>query len=107
MIDQWFKKDIQAILKQHTVAVFIDESGAGQFLLNTIDGEFTLYETHSEIEELHAKYLIERNPHGQRNIIYTHTPKEKLNLSVNTVKPMAALRSDIYIIISKTRCIRL
>ncbi len=78
MIDSWFKNDLRAICDQHPVAVFIDESGAGQFLLNTIDGEFTLYEAHSEIEELHAKYLIERNPSVQRNIIYTRTPKKKL-----------------------------
>ena len=78
MIDQWFKNDLQAILEHHSIAVFIDESGAGQFLINTIDGEFTLYETHSEIEELHAKYSIERNPSVQRNIIYTRTPKKKL-----------------------------
>jgi len=78
MIDQWFKKDLQVILEQHAVAVFVDESGAGHFLINTIDGEFTLYETHSEIEELHTKYLIEKNPSAKRNIIYTRTPKEKL-----------------------------
>ena len=27
MIDQWFKHDLQDIYEQHTVAVFIDESG--------------------------------------------------------------------------------
>ena len=78
MIDQWFKKDIQAILKHHTTAVFIDESGAGQFLINTIDGEFTLYEAHSEIEELHVKYQLERKSSFQRNIVYTRTPRKKL-----------------------------
>ena len=79
MIDQWFKKDLQNILEEHPVAVFIDESGGAEFLLHTVDKEYTLYIAHSEIEELHAKYLIERrHPTQEKILIYTQTKKEDL-----------------------------
>lgn len=79
MIDQWFKKDLQNILDQHSVAVFIDESGDAEFLLRTVEKEYTLYNAHSEIDELHAKYLIERRqPTREKFLIYTRTKKEDL-----------------------------
>ncbi|MDD2389457.1 MAG: PglZ domain-containing protein [Desulfobacterales bacterium] len=79
MIDKWFKKDLQGIFEQHPVAVFIDESGDAEFLLRTVGTEYTIHTAHSEIEELHVKYLIERGqPSPEKYLIYTHTDKDKL-----------------------------
>ncbi len=79
MIDQWFKKDLQRVFDRHSVAVFIDESGGAEFLLRTVDGQYTVYEAHSEIEELHVKYLIESSRSGQEKfLIHTRTRKENL-----------------------------
>lgn len=79
MIDIWFKKDLQNIFEVHPVAVFIDESGDAEFLLRTVENEFTVYEAHSEIEELHVKYQIEREqPSSKKYLIYTRTAKDNL-----------------------------
>ena len=79
MIDKWFKKDLQSIFNVHSVAVFIDESGDAEFLLRTVEGDYELHAAHSEIEELHVKYLIERQqPTPKKFIVYTHTPKDNL-----------------------------
>ena len=79
MIDAWLKKDLQSILEQHSVAVFIDESGDAEFLLRTVENDYTLHHAQSEIEELHVKYLIERQqPTPKKFLIYTHTKKDDL-----------------------------
>jgi len=79
MIDQWFKKDLQGILEEHPVAVFIDESGDAEFLLKTLENNYTLYVVNSEIEELHVKYLIEKEqPTQKKFLIYTRTKKDDL-----------------------------
>ena len=57
MIDIWFKKDLEQIFEKHPVAVFIDETGDAEFLLKTTDTKWTIHSAHSEIEELHGKYL--------------------------------------------------
>ena len=49
MIDQWFKHDLQDIYEQHTVGVFIDESGDAEFLLKILRGEHTVHETNSKV----------------------------------------------------------
>ena len=79
MIDQWFKKDLQSIFEKHPVAVFIDESGDAEFLLRIVGTAYTIHTAHSEIEELHIKYLIEREqPSSAKYLIYTNTPKDDL-----------------------------
>jgi len=79
MIDSWFKNDLTNIYGQHTVAVFIDESGDAQFLLKTIEGEYTIYQVNSELEELHVKYLVEKaQPSHERFLIYTRSKKDEL-----------------------------
>lgn len=79
MIDQWFKKDLQEIFVKHPVAVFIDESGDAEFLLKTVQNDYTIYSADSEIEELHVKYLIEKEQAAQKKfLIYTHTKRENL-----------------------------
>lgn len=79
MIDLWFKKDLEQIYENHPVTVFIDESGDAEFLLSTFDTEYVIHTAHSEIEELHVKYLIEcESPSSKKCLIYTHTVRDKL-----------------------------
>jgi hypothetical protein len=79
MIDQWFKQDLQEIFATYGIAVFIDESGEAEFLLSTLGNDYIIYPAHSEIEELHVKYLIEKaQPTAQKFLIYTRTQREKL-----------------------------
>jgi hypothetical protein len=79
MIDSWFKNDLTNIYRQHTVAVFIDESGDAQFLLKTIAGEYTIHQANSELEELHIKYLIEKaQPSNEQFLVYTRSKKDEL-----------------------------
>ena len=79
MIDIWFKNDLQDIYEQHSVAVFIDESGDSEFLLKTVNGEYTIHQVKSELEELHVKYLIEKTqPSNEKFLIYTCLKKDEL-----------------------------
>lgn len=79
MIDTWFKDDLQAIYEQHTVAVFIDEGGDAEFLLKTVDGEYTIYQANSELDELNVKYLVEKaQPSQERFLIYSRSNKDDL-----------------------------
>jgi hypothetical protein len=79
MIDNWFRKDLQSIYNDHSLVVFVDESGDAEFLLNYIGNDIQVLKAHSEIEELHAKYLIEsQSPGHEKSLIYTHTKKEDL-----------------------------
>jgi len=79
MIDQWIKKDLQDIFANHSVAVLIDEPGDAAFLLKVVEGECTIHQANSEVEELHVKYLIEKaQPGRERFLIYTRTKKDKL-----------------------------
>ncbi|WP_435336873.1 hypothetical protein [Acinetobacter sp. LH3_13] len=83
MIDTWFKEDLKKILAQHPVAVFIDESGEADFLLKSFKSDCTIYRTNSDLEELEAKYriekLIQENPaSGQKFLVYTQLTKDNL-----------------------------
>ncbi|PTQ77408.1 PglZ domain-containing protein [Nitrosomonas oligotropha] len=79
MIDQWFKSDLQDIYKQHTIAVFIDESGDAEFLLKIFGAEYTIQQANTELDELHIKYLIEKvQPSNERFLIYTRSKKDAL-----------------------------
>lgn len=79
MIDQWFKNDLQNIYGSHSVAIFIDESGDAEFLLKTVEGEITIHQASSELEELHVKYLVEKaQPSHERFLVYTRLKKDDL-----------------------------
>jgi hypothetical protein len=79
MIDVWFKKDLQNIYDTHPVAVFIDESGDADFLLKSVENEYTIYKANSEVEELHVKYLIEKGQSSRdKYLIYTRSKKDDL-----------------------------
>lgn len=79
MIDIWFKKDLQSIYDTHPVAVFIDESGDADFLIKSVENEYTIHHANSEVEELHVKYLIEKaQPSREKFLIYTRSKKDDL-----------------------------
>ena len=78
MIDNWFKKDIEKIYASHGIVVFIDESKEAHFLVDTIKNDTTIITTSNEIEELKAKYEIEKAAVGGKFFIYTTTPKSDL-----------------------------
>jgi len=79
MIDVWFRKDLQAILDIHPVAVFIDESGDAEFLLQTLESNVIIHQANSELEELHVKYLIEKaQPGPGKFLVYTRSKKKDL-----------------------------
>jgi hypothetical protein len=79
MIDAWLKNDLNLIYEKHSVAVFIDVSGDAEFLLRTIENEYTLHVANSEIDELHVKYLIESAASSsKKHLIYTRTAKDDL-----------------------------
>jgi hypothetical protein len=79
MIDKWFKKDVEKVLKEKNIIVFIDESKEGLFLLNCLSDDIIKYQAHDEIEELKTKYYIEKeDDNTKKYIIYTNTPKDKL-----------------------------
>jgi len=79
MIDTWFKKDLEKIFDTHPIAVFIDESKEAAFLLDKVKGNYQLFHTANEIEELTIKYEIEKKfEKGTKYLIYTSTPKEQL-----------------------------
>lgn len=79
MIDTWLQNDLNNIFAGHRVAVLIDESGDANFLLRILEQNYTVYCANSEIEELHVKYLIEREqPSAKKYLIYTRTAKDKL-----------------------------
>ncbi|MHB1418000.1 MAG: PglZ domain-containing protein [Bacillota bacterium] len=79
MIDIWFKKDLQSIYDNHPVAVFIDESGDADFLLKSVENDYTIHQANSEVEELHIKYLIEKAQLSEEKfLIYTRSKKDDL-----------------------------
>ncbi len=77
MIDKWFKKELDSIYEKHPIVVFIDESKKAKFLLNNLD--YTLYEVHSEIDEIRIKYEVEKQrEEGKKYLVYTQLPKNQL-----------------------------
>jgi len=79
MIDKWFKKDLDSIYDKHQIVVFIDESETAKFLLGTLDDRISVHEVKDDLEELHVKYLIEKNRElGDKYLIYTSRVKNEL-----------------------------
>ena len=82
MIDTWFKKDLDAIFDSHRVAVFVDESKQSEFLIKTLDNSFKIYKVSGEIQELQAKYEIEKcKENNKKHLIYTQTPMDELKFA--------------------------
>ena len=79
MIDNWFNSDIEKIHVSNDIVVFIDGSKEARFLADTVDKSIKILETSNEIEELNAKFEIEKNVgNGTKYLIYTWVPKDRL-----------------------------
>lgn len=78
MIDNWFKKDLEKIYEKNSIVVFIDESKDAEFLLKCLDDTIKVIIANSEIDELHARYVIEKDSADAKYLIYTNTTKDKL-----------------------------
>lgn len=86
MIDTWFKEDLLHILEHHSVAVFIDESGEAEFLLKSLKADYEIHCSNGQVEELKAKYHIEKALHaspttGHKYLIYTKLGKSNLSFA--------------------------
>lgn len=79
MIDLWLKEDLEEIFSKNIVAVFIDEHTDAEFILDILNKTFNVHRANSEIEELHVKYLIEKEqPSATKHVIYTNLVKDDL-----------------------------
>ncbi len=78
MLDKWFQEGIDAILqKKNRMVITVEDKNAG-FLYELIPDKYKIYQTGDDIEELRAKYEIEKNQHDQKVVIFTHRPRAKL-----------------------------
>jgi len=79
MIEAWFKEDIQKAFDQSGDRfVVCDPNRLGDYLLKSLPSNWKVYEASSEIEELEAKYQIEKNAKDKKVIIYATIPADKL-----------------------------
>lgn len=79
MIDLWLKEDLDKIFNKNVVAVFIDETTDAEFLLKTLEKTYRVHRANTEIEELHVKYLIEKEqPSTTKHLVYTNLAEGEL-----------------------------
>ncbi|MFC1731449.1 hypothetical protein ACFL6I_14115 [candidate division KSB1 bacterium] len=78
MIDQWFIKDIEKVLKNKNRVVVIDESEQAAFLLDLVKPIYPIYKVASDVEDLQIKYEIEKNHVGKKVVIHTTIPRKRL-----------------------------
>jgi len=94
VIDKWFKKDVEKVLKDKNIVVLIDESNESKFLLDCLSDDILKYEANDEIEELKTKYFIEKEDSDtNKYIIYTNSSKEKLKF----IREYCEIDGDIHI----------
>ena len=78
MIDKWFAEDIEKILKEKDRIVISSGGENAQFLEALMPDQYPLLKTENEIDELKAKYTIEKDFPGKKVIIFTSTPRDNL-----------------------------
>jgi len=80
MLDKWFIEEVNNKLKQANRLVIIDEQKKADFLLKSLKRIRVkkIFTVSTEIEELKAKYDIEKNHINEKVIIVTDIPLEKL-----------------------------
>ena len=77
MLDKWLKDDLENLFKNGSTIVLIDESGDMANIFDKFKFEYNVYIVNSPLEELKARYDIEKEG-GFNNLIYTNTKFEKL-----------------------------
>ena len=79
MIDTWLHQDIkQTFDRGYSRFVLSDLQGEASYLLTHLPENWTILEAHTELDELHAKYLAETEHSNQPVVFYTRIPIEKL-----------------------------
>ena len=79
MIETWFKEDIQKAFDQSGDRfVVCDPNRLGKYLLKSLPSNWKAYEASTEIEELKAKYEIEKLAKGEKVVIYSTIPADEL-----------------------------
>jgi len=80
MLDKWFLEEIEKKIQNTDRMVIIDQSGEADFLFNTLKKVQVsqIFQVSEEIEELNAKYEIEKNYSGEKVLIITNRPLDKL-----------------------------
>ena len=80
MLDKWFIEDIKTGLKEADRFVIIDEQTKCDFLKDILEnqGLATIIEANSELDELRAKYTIEKEYQNKNVIVFTTIPLDKL-----------------------------
>ncbi|HBY56384.1 MAG TPA: hypothetical protein DEG96_00730 [Candidatus Atribacteria bacterium] len=80
MLDKWFLEEIEKKIQNTDRLVIIDESGKADFLFYTLKTVRVskIFHIADEIEELNAKYEIEKNYSGEKVLIITNRPLDKL-----------------------------
>ena len=77
MLDKWLNDDINNLFNNGSTIVLIDESGEMKNILAKLNLNCKVYEVNSPLEELKARYEIEKC-YGEQNLIYTNTQYNKL-----------------------------
>jgi len=78
MIDKWFKADLNFILDKKDRVVIICVDGNGDFLKELIPNNYVVFATENDIEELEAKYNIEKDHKEDKVVIITSRERSKL-----------------------------
>lgn len=79
MIETWFKEDIQKAFDQSGDRfVVCDPNRLSDYLLKSLPSNWKVYEASSEIEELKAKYEIEKTAREEKVVIYATIPADEL-----------------------------
>ena len=77
MLDKWLNEDINNLFQKGSTIVLIDESCELENILDKLNFGCKVYKANSLIEELEARYNIEKT-FGENSIIYTNSKYEKL-----------------------------
>lgn len=80
MIEKWLTEDIQKAFDQGCLRfVLSDPNGEAGYLCKHLPKNWTVKEAHTDLEELEAKYHVEKDNTDKPVVFYTHIPIEKLN----------------------------
>ena len=80
MLDKWFLEDVAAGLQKSGLFIVLDEQNQSGFLLKLLKQEYAnkVIVAANEIDELRAKYDIEKNHFGRDVVIFTTIPLDRL-----------------------------
>lgn len=93
MIDQWFKQDIDDVLKEHTRIVVTDKGGNGKFLVDNLHN-YNVLKAGDELEELHARYTAEKEYADKPVVFYATIGKDKLRYLLEYAKTGGIIQLD-------------